>query len=113
VTDAVETAFAKVEEALAKYDPEHLEVPPDCQPVDFNLMVMRDHRQPMQRRMKAAEAAAAYVHPKLSAMAVSTMTAEDFAARLERAIQRSMNPPPRLNDPPLIEAQPERNGNGS
>jgi hypothetical protein len=57
-------------------------------PLDFLCALYRDPRQPMQRRMKAAIAAAPFVHPKLSVTAV-TDDAEDFAARLERARARS------------------------
>ena len=48
---------------------------------------MRDPRQPMARRMKAAEAILGYYHPKLSAMAI--VERSDFATMLDRAIQRS------------------------
>ena len=68
-------------------DGEELRVPPDIEPREFFLLVMRDHRQPMSRRMRAAEAAAPYIHPKLSATAI--LSGGDFAERLEKAIGRS------------------------
>jgi hypothetical protein len=68
-------------------DGEELRVPPDIEPREFFLLVMRDHRQPMSRRMRAAEAAAPYIHPKLSATAI--LSGDDFANRLEKAIGRS------------------------
>jgi hypothetical protein len=39
--------------------------------------------------MKAAVEALPFEHPKLSAMAVTSMSGKDFAAQLERAIARS------------------------
>jgi hypothetical protein len=49
----------------------------------------------MHRRLKAAVEAAPYVHPHLKVQAIVT-AGGDFAARLERAIERSQ--------PKLIEA---------
>jgi hypothetical protein len=69
-------------------DGEGLQVPADIEPVEFLMAIYRDHRQPMNRRMKAAIEAAQYRHPKLSATAV--MTSDDFGDRLERAILRSL-----------------------
>jgi hypothetical protein len=68
---------------------EGLRVPPDMEPLEFLMTIYRDHRQPMARRMKAAEAAAQYRHPKLGAVATTTMNGRDFASLLERAIERS------------------------
>jgi hypothetical protein len=64
-----------------------LAVPPGASPVDFLSAVYRDPRQPMHRRLRAAIEAAPYVHPKLSVTA--TVGGKDFAAELERAIERS------------------------
>jgi hypothetical protein len=71
-------------------------VPPDATPLEFLKAVYQSATQPMSRRMRAAIEAAPYFHPKLSATA--TITVEDFASRLERAIMRSGK---------LIEHQPE------
>jgi hypothetical protein len=38
-------------------DGEGLQVPPDIEPLEFLMAIYRDHRQPMSRRMRAAEAA--------------------------------------------------------
>jgi hypothetical protein len=51
----------------------------------------------MHRRLKAAMEAAPYIHAQLCATAV-VIGGGDFAARLERAIERS--------NPKLIEAKP-------
>ena len=76
---------------------EGLQVPPDVEPLEFLMAVYRDHRQPMNRRMKAAIEAAQYRHPKLSATAV--MTSDDFGDRLERAILRSLGARRALPEP--------------
>ena len=70
-------------------DGEGLQVPPDIEPLEFLMAIYRDHRQPMSRRMRAAEAAAQYRHPKLAATAVTNLNGQDFASLLERAIERS------------------------
>jgi hypothetical protein len=43
----------------------------------------------MARRLKAAIEAAQYRHPRLGAVATFSMSGQDFAALLERAIERS------------------------
>jgi hypothetical protein len=76
---------------------EGLEVPADATPIDFLCAFYRDSRQPMHRRLKAAIEAAPYCHPSLKATAIVPMGG-DFAARLERAVERS--------HPKMIEAAP-------
>src|SRR6516162_7066206 len=85
---------------------EGLEIASDALPLDFLCAVFRDQRQPMNRRMKAAEIAAEYVHPTFKAMAV-VHAGGDFATRHERAIERSRTIPtePVVNNSPLLEAQ--------
>jgi hypothetical protein len=51
--------------------------------------IYRDPTLPLPARMKAAVEALPFEHPKLSAMAVTSMSGKDFAAQLERAISRS------------------------
>jgi len=68
---------------------EGLAVPPDIEPLDFLLAIMRDPRQPMARRQKAATDDAQYMHPKLGAVATVNMNGKDFASMLERATARS------------------------
>ena len=56
-------------------------------PLDYMLAVMRDETEPAERRMWAAAKAAPYVHPRMSAVAVTghlTRSHEDCLAELER-----------------------------
>jgi hypothetical protein len=60
------------------------------------------------QQTRCAIEALAYENPKVSAVAVSHMTGNDFAAALDRAIARSqspyvMNTPPALAGPKTIE----------
>ena len=70
-------------------DGEGLQVPPDIEPVEFLMAIYRDPRQPMNRRMKAAIGAAQYRQPKLGVIATTNLSGHDFAALLDRAIERS------------------------
>jgi hypothetical protein len=58
-------------------------------PLDFLRAVYLNEGLPLNVRLRAAIDAAPYFHPRLSAMAVASMSGKDFAAQLERAIQRS------------------------
>jgi hypothetical protein len=69
--------------------------------LDFLRKVYRSARQPMSRRMRAAIEALQHEHPRLQAIATTNMIGKDFAAALERAIQRSLAGKPTK----LIEAQ--------
>ena len=59
--------------------PDEVEVAADATPLEFLRTVYRDSQQPMQRRMRAAEAALPFVHPKLSVAA----NVYSFAAQME------------------------------
>jgi len=48
---------------VIKLDP--LCLPPNAEPLDFMLAVMRDKSQPMWRRIEAAKAAAPYRHVRI------------------------------------------------
>ena len=78
-----------------EYEPEEsaeLELAPDEASLDFLQKVYRSSRQPLAVRMRAAALAIPFESPKLTAMAVSSMNGNDFAAMLERAIARSRAP---------------------
>jgi hypothetical protein len=68
---------------------ELVELAPHEGELEFWDKIMRSTRQPMQRRMKAAELGAQYKYAKLGAGAMSSMNGKDFASLLERAIERS------------------------
>ncbi len=68
---------------------EMVELARDEDALEFWDKVMRSVRQPMQRRMKAAELRAQYKYAKLGAIAVGSMNGKDFATLLERAIRAS------------------------
>ena len=57
-------------------------------PLDFLRAVYLNDQLPLSVRMRAAEAAAPYCHPKLTATAFLN-DSEAFAERLERALNRS------------------------
>jgi hypothetical protein len=72
-------------EALDRLEPapDEIEVPTNATPLDFLCAVYRDARQPMPRRMKAAEAALPFVHPKLAV----SVTLDNFADTMEAVMQ--------------------------
>ena len=59
---------------------------PDATPLEFLNAVYRDPMQPISLRMRAAIAAAPFVHPKLT---VNANINSGFASRLEGAIEKS------------------------
>ena len=99
---------------------ELLEVAEDETSLDFLQKVYRSSRQPLSTRMRAAAIALPFESPKLTAMAVSSMNGEHFAAMLERAIARSQAPLKQIelkaNDGPVLEPHPRgihgRSGEG-
>jgi len=80
-----------VVEELAWLDPpdEQIELAPGETSLDFMQKIYRSPRQPMARRMKAAEYALQFEHPKLGVMATAAMNGNDFARLLDQAIERS------------------------
>jgi hypothetical protein len=68
---------------------EEIELAPDEDALEFLEKVMRDPRQPMARRMRAAEKRADILYPKKAAVAMMSMDEHNFAAQLDRAIERS------------------------
>jgi hypothetical protein len=80
-----------VDAALSRFDddPELIELAPHETSLDFFRKIYRSVRQPMTRRMRAAEFALQFEHPKLGAIATASMNGQDFASLLERAIRAS------------------------
>jgi hypothetical protein len=68
---------------------EQIELAPHEDAMEFWDKVMRSPHQPMQRRMNAAKERAQYRYPKLGVVATATMSGEDFASLLDKAIARS------------------------
>jgi hypothetical protein len=55
--------------------------------------VYRDPQQPLSTRIRCATEALPYENPRLSAVAVASLTGNEFAKRLEKAITRSGKAP--------------------
>ena len=75
-----------------------IELPANGTSLDLLQQVYRNPSLPLPTRMRAATAALPHEHPKLAVTAV--VTNEDFAAQLDRAIERSR----RVEAKPIIEA---------
>ncbi len=84
-----------VDAALSRFDdePELIDLAPGETSLSFLQRVYRSVKQPMSRRLGAAVAALPHEHPKLGAVATLSMSSNDFAAMLERAIERSRTAP--------------------
>jgi len=68
--------------------------------------VYRDRKQPLNVRVRCAVEALAHEYPRVSAVAVTSMSGQSFAEALERAIKRSEAPLP-LPAPKTIEHSPD------
>ena len=68
---------------------ELIELGPEESSLSFLQKIYRNVSQPMSRRIRAAIEALPFEHPKLSAVATASMNGNDFAALLDRAIERS------------------------
>jgi hypothetical protein len=88
-------ALRTVDETLSRFDdePELIELGPGETSLHFFQRIYRSIRQPMARRMRAAEFALQHEHPKLGAIATASMSGQDFASMLEKAIERSHKGP--------------------
>jgi len=80
---------------MSTQDADYVEVQPRATPLEFLQAVYCNEGLPLSARLKAAIEAAQYIHPKLAVTA--TVDSGDFAAQLDRAIQRSRE---------VIEAKP-------
>lgn len=65
--------------------------------------VYRDKQVPLHTRIRCASEALPYENPRLSAMAVTSLNANDFARALDRAIARSNGKPPLTIDAQQVE----------
>ena len=74
-------------------EPEVIELTPSETSLDFLQKVYRSVRQPMSRRLRAAIEALPHEHPRLGAVAIGSLSGQDFAAMLDRAIERSGKAP--------------------
>jgi hypothetical protein len=70
-------------------EPEVIKLGPGETSLNFLQRVYRSVKQPMSRRMRAAIEALPHEHPRLGAVAIGRMNGDDFAAMLDRAIERS------------------------
>jgi hypothetical protein len=75
-------------------------IPDDISALALLQMVYRGQVKASPQQMRAAIESLPYENPKLSAVAIASMSERDFALRLERCIERS-------NRAKLIEARPE------
>jgi hypothetical protein len=80
---------------------EELELDSGVLALELLQAVYRDPQVPLPVRIRCAAEALPYENPKLSAVALASMDANDFAAKLDRAIARSGKAPL------LIEARAE------
>src|SRR6516162_2990256 len=70
-------------------EPEQPTLPKHTRALELLQMVYRGEFKASPQQMRAAIEALPYEVPKLSAVAVGHLTAEDFYSRLERALERS------------------------
>jgi len=82
-------SFEHAENLKIEHDENPIELGANEDEYDFLLKIVRDPKQPMSRRMRAAIEALPYRRPKLGAVAIGQMSGKDFATLLERAILRS------------------------
>jgi hypothetical protein len=80
-----------VDATLSRFDdePEVIELAPGADQRDFLEKVVHSPKQPMQRRVKCAEIIMSYKYPKFGAVAIGSISGQDFATMLERAIRNS------------------------
>jgi hypothetical protein len=77
----------------ALYAAPKVEVEPNASPLDFLYAVFRNNDLPLITRMRAAEAAAPFVHPKLAAVISASISGDEFGEALERARKRVVERP--------------------
>jgi hypothetical protein len=107
VADAVDEVLKRIEQQKVER-----ELPDDIKALELLQMAYRGQVKLTPQQTRCAIEALAYENPKVSAVAISHMTGNDFAAALDRAIARSqsphvMNQPPALPAPKIIQHSPE------
>jgi hypothetical protein len=97
---------------LSEPTAEEIELPADATPLDFLCAVYTNAGQPMPRRMKAAEAALPYVHPKLAVIANVHGFADQMEALARRAGRSNVIDAPKSLPQPADSrmTNPERSG---
>jgi hypothetical protein len=93
-------SFANSANSVVEEEPTPPELPKDIRALELLQMTYRGEVKPTAQQMRAAIESLPYENPKLSAMAVTSMSANDFASRLDRCIERS-------SEAKLIEARAE------
>jgi hypothetical protein len=66
-----------------------LAAPERVNSLEYLQRIYRDPNQPTPVRMRAAIEALSFENPKLSAVGVGSLDAQDFYSRLERALKRT------------------------
>ncbi len=79
--------------SAALYAAPKVVVGPNASPLDFLYAVFRNNDLPLTTRMRAAEAAAPFVHPKLAAVLSASISGDEFGDRLEAARKRLIEGP--------------------
>jgi hypothetical protein len=74
---------------MVEDETELIELAPGETSLNLLQRIYRSAKQPMSRRIRAAIEAMPHEHPRLGAVAIGSMNGHDFAAMLERAIERS------------------------
>jgi len=93
--------LATVDAALRELE-EELDGPEGETSLQLLQNVYRDRKQPLRLRVTCAKEALAHEYPRVSAVAVTSMSGQSFAEALDRAIQRSKSPLT-LSAPAVIE----------
>lgn len=111
MTDRISEVLDRLEAQQQRDDGSaELELAPDETSLDFLQKIYRSSRQPLPTRMRAAMFALPFEHPKLTAIATTSMNGNDFATVLERAIARSREPQRviehRPDELPVLEPRP-------
>jgi hypothetical protein len=82
-------SFANSANLIVEDDPKPPTVPRDVRALQLLQMEYRGEIELTHTQRRAAEACLPFETPKLGVVATTNMTSDDFAAMLDRAIQRS------------------------